>query len=236
MHYVISDIHGCYDEFMEMLSLINFNDTDILYVLGDCIDRGPYPIKTLLYCLEKENIHLLCGNHEWFLVESFPHLVDPNEEYDAIKITEENYYAGHWICANGGETTVKEFFQYDKDKRNQIIKKIKKLPLFFEVTVNNKNFVMIHGGISNFRENISLKNYDRDNLIWSRLDVSRKYYSDKSIIVGHTPTSNFGSKYENKIVESNNNFWIDCGCAWGHSLGCMCLETEEKYIVPSRKY
>ena len=40
MHYVISDIHGCYAQFAELLNLIRFKDTDTLYVLGDIVDRG----------------------------------------------------------------------------------------------------------------------------------------------------------------------------------------------------
>lgn len=40
MHYVISDIHGCYNEYIKALKKVNFNDNDTLYVLGDCIDRG----------------------------------------------------------------------------------------------------------------------------------------------------------------------------------------------------
>lgn len=30
MKYVMSDIHGCYDEFINMLELINFSDEDEL--------------------------------------------------------------------------------------------------------------------------------------------------------------------------------------------------------------
>ena len=45
MRYIISDIHGCYNEYMELLQKINFSDTDELYVLGDAIDRGPEPIR-----------------------------------------------------------------------------------------------------------------------------------------------------------------------------------------------
>ncbi|WP_455810217.1 metallophosphoesterase, partial [Clostridium butyricum] len=42
--YVMSDIHGCYAEFIEMLQKINFGDDDELYVLGDIFDRGPQPL------------------------------------------------------------------------------------------------------------------------------------------------------------------------------------------------
>lgn len=33
MHYVMSDLHGEYEKYKEMLSLINFKDEDVLYVL-----------------------------------------------------------------------------------------------------------------------------------------------------------------------------------------------------------
>ena len=38
--YVMSDIHGCFDEFMQMLDLINFSSADELYVLGDGVFDG----------------------------------------------------------------------------------------------------------------------------------------------------------------------------------------------------
>ena len=39
--YAISDIHGCYDMFLEMLDKIQFDETrDTLYILGDIMDRG----------------------------------------------------------------------------------------------------------------------------------------------------------------------------------------------------
>ena len=47
--YVISDIHGEYGKFMELLDIIHFSDEDILYVLGDVVDRGKNPVKTVSY-------------------------------------------------------------------------------------------------------------------------------------------------------------------------------------------
>lgn len=45
--YVISDIHGQYNMFIELLDKIDLKDTDTLYILGDVLDRGPHPIKTI---------------------------------------------------------------------------------------------------------------------------------------------------------------------------------------------
>lgn len=63
MIYVISDLHGCYEEYIKMLELINFNDNDTLYVLGDICDRGKSPMKILLHMMEHDNIIPIYGNH-----------------------------------------------------------------------------------------------------------------------------------------------------------------------------
>ena len=62
--YVISDIHGEYGKFMELLDIIHFSDEDILYVLGDVVDRGKNPVKTLLKMMEMPNVIPIAGNHE----------------------------------------------------------------------------------------------------------------------------------------------------------------------------
>ena len=71
MKYVMSDIHGCYDEFINMLELINFNEGDELYILGDIFDRGDKPIQILDYIISHKNIHLIKGNHEKFFEEFY---------------------------------------------------------------------------------------------------------------------------------------------------------------------
>ncbi len=40
MIYTMADIHGQYDKYIAMLEKINFSKNDILFVLGDVIDRG----------------------------------------------------------------------------------------------------------------------------------------------------------------------------------------------------
>ena len=68
MIYVMSDIHGCYDEYIKLLDLIHFNDKDTLYVLGDVIDRGPYSIKVLQHMMMYSNIIPIIGNHEYMAI------------------------------------------------------------------------------------------------------------------------------------------------------------------------
>ena len=59
MTYVMSDIHGCYDKYVKVLEKINFSEGDILYILGDVVDRGPNGMKVLLNIAEHKNIILM---------------------------------------------------------------------------------------------------------------------------------------------------------------------------------
>ena len=38
--YVMSDIHGCYDDLQTIMEIIGFSADDRLMIAGDCIDRG----------------------------------------------------------------------------------------------------------------------------------------------------------------------------------------------------
>ena len=67
--YVISDIHGQYDMFVDLLEKIKLKDEDTLYILGDVLDRGPHPVKTLRKLMEMPNAICLNGNDELMAME-----------------------------------------------------------------------------------------------------------------------------------------------------------------------
>lgn len=47
MQYTVSDIHGCYDKYIELLRCLDLKQSDTLYILGDMIDCGPDGLKDL---------------------------------------------------------------------------------------------------------------------------------------------------------------------------------------------
>lgn len=61
MRYVISDIHGCKKEYLQLLDKIQFSVQDHLYILGDVVDRGFDPIGVLQNIMERKNVILDCG-------------------------------------------------------------------------------------------------------------------------------------------------------------------------------
>ena len=67
MRYIIADIHGCYNEYINLLKKIKFTDKDTLYILGDVVDRGPEPIKILQDMMKRKNVVHFIGNHEFMM-------------------------------------------------------------------------------------------------------------------------------------------------------------------------
>lgn len=66
--FAISDIHGCLDTFNALLSRIDLQQEDELYLLGDYIDRGPDSPGVLNRIMELQHngyqLNCLMGNHE----------------------------------------------------------------------------------------------------------------------------------------------------------------------------
>ena len=68
--YVMSDIHGCYDELMKMLEKIQFSSDDTLIIAGDYMDRGSQSLEMLDWILDTpDNVILIRGNHDAEFVE-----------------------------------------------------------------------------------------------------------------------------------------------------------------------
>ncbi len=68
--YIFGDLHGCYDEFSNLLHKINFRPgEDTLFLTGDLIGRGPKPLETIDTILKLRQkypgtIHNVLGNHD----------------------------------------------------------------------------------------------------------------------------------------------------------------------------
>ena len=63
--YIIGDIHGCFEDFLQMLNVINYNNNDEIICVGDYIDRGSQNYEMLRWIEDYPyNILLIRGNHE----------------------------------------------------------------------------------------------------------------------------------------------------------------------------
>ena len=119
--YVIGDIHGEFEQLKILLETMKFNDNDELYVMGDVVDRGPDPIKTLQYLMTLPNCVCIAGNHEWMALESLKLMMNEITE-DFIQTLDKNQVMimFDWFH-NGGKTTMDQFSKLSNEERQEVL-------------------------------------------------------------------------------------------------------------------
>ena len=166
--YVMSDIHGCFDEFMKMLKRINFTEDDQLILAGDYIDRGSQNIQMFDFILNHpDNILLLCGNHDIEFV-SYVQAMTMMKIALSEKTERFEYDPAHYLkCLyeitktylKEGDDEQNEHFDYYGTINNLIEEKhityddlqawaeaIKEMPDRYTLRINNRKCVVVHAG------------------------------------------------------------------------------------------
>jgi len=229
--YVISDIHGQYDMFMELLDKIKLKETDTIYILGDVLDRGPHPIKTLRKLMEMPNAICMVGNHEFMALECLEFLMKEITDKSIEELDEtmlDNLVTWQY---NGSKTTIDEFRKLDTEGQMGVIDFIKELLIYEEVSVGDKDYLLVHAGLGNYSPQKDIEDYSLHELIWTRADYAVQYFEDTYVITGHTPTQMIKDNPDpGFIFRRNNHIAIDCGASYpGGRLAAICLDTGEEY-------
>lgn len=227
--FVISDIHGCYGEFKQLLEKIKFSDDDELFILGDVVDRGDAPIAVLHDIMARPNVFFIKGNHEVmalsvlrkFGVEITPESIDDLNEDDIVDYL-------NWMN-NGGEVTLNQFAALNESERQDIISYLEEADNYQVLEIDDKLYILVHAGFDNFNPDKDLDDYDIMDLVWKRPDYSKRYVDNENVFVvsGHTPTPLIRDDQAPYVYEGNGHIAIDCGCVFGGYLAAYCLETGE---------
>ena len=230
MTYVVSNIHGNYEKFKELLRKISFKDTDVMYILGDFVDYGEASIELINDISMRYNILPILGDHDlraYKLLLALDKMLREGDMPEPEVLTEMT----EWI-ADGGQKTMEDFKALDEDMREGVLDYLSDMSLYEEIEVGGKTYVLLHAGIADFDEDLVLDDCMPEDFLSEPIDTERIYYSDKTIIFGHTPTYEIEGGKNGKIYHGeNNSIAIDCGAACGESLGCLCLENGEEYYV-----
>lgn len=231
--YVMSDLHGNYKAYKDMLEKIEFSNADTLFILGDILDRGPHPIKIILDVMNRPNVEVLAGNHCMMALECMSFLM---REVTLESLAELNIEKIEKLVnwqQNGAETTINEFRKCNTATRQTVFEFISELDVYDEVEIGEKTFILVHAGLGNFSPDKQMWEYELNELVWDRPDYEKMYFPDKYIISGHTPT--MAIKYNPRpgyIYQANHNIAIDCGCNFpGGRLACLRLEDMKEFYV-----
>lgn len=235
--YCISDIHGRFNEFLNLLKKIEFNkEKDKLYVLGDLVDWGQKSIEVIEYCMEnKDCTDVVIGNHDYMMMEFFKENIRYFETGE--------YNLSNWFM-NGGYETLAQLNEIGKEKTNLILEWLNSLDYYItDVEVNGRTFYLCHA-----YPYIDTGNemQDKKHCVWERVGKYENPLKELEIsktavmVAGHTITNNYiGIKMTRgtcRIFKDLNNqkILIDCGAKgmYGRSiytLACLRLDDLEEF-------
>lgn len=251
MFYAISGLNGDYEAYKRVLKKLKFKrledieeqdimseeavistleDEDVLYVLGNIIGSGGGSIRIVSDMMNRDNIIAVAGENEYRIAQS-------------LKALDEHIRSTGGVPADavmdrikdmlGKELTsvVDEFVALPDDDREDVIDYLDEISEegFLEVMMARKKYVLVHAGIRGFDEHRELDEYDVEDFITEPADMDRTYYRNRTLVVGHVPTTELGG--DGRIVRKNNNVAIDCGCGRGGQMGIYCLNNgTETYV------
>ena len=163
----MSDIHGCYDEFMQMLDLISFSDYDELWIIGDVCDRGPKNMKLLQKIISSKNMHIIMGNHDAWLLKYSQYMIDCKRDFRAQRADDDFL---RWTLRNGGLITSDQFMDLDYHECYDIKLYLENCPYYKELTVHGNKFLLVHAGLSEeyMKPSTLIASVPHDILIWER--------------------------------------------------------------------
>lgn len=231
MIYVMSDIHGKYDKYIQMLKQIHFSEKDTMYILGDMIDRGEKGMELLIDLMERKNVISLMGNHEYMALQCLPWLKTEITDHTVEMLNEEKINGLLLWIYNGGLKSIEGFKLLSEQQQDNVIDYLRKLPLYKELWINEQHYILVHAGLEHFQKEKALSKYSVKELVWARPDKDTVYYEDGTVvIVGHTPTFDFLP--EASIATQNSVIFIDCGACFPEGkLACLCLDDMTEYYV-----
>ncbi len=239
MTYVMSDIHGCLTLWQKMLGLIRFQETDMMFILGDTIDYGAQSIPLLFDLMERTNVYPVLGNHECNMLLCIQKLpIDTTMANLPQKAGKEALPHLRLWLKNGGRSTIEQYLALDAGQKEQIQDYLQDFTLYEDISVNcvrrgeeegERRFVLTHSGLRNFSPERDLEDYQLEDFLSDKPGPESRYFGDRTLVFGHTPVKALGT--ENAIFYGPDFIDIDCGCAFGGRLGCLRLDDGKEFYV-----
>lgn len=181
--YASSDWHGCKAVAEQVFNFLK--DDDVLFLLGDCQDRGENGIWILNEIMNRANITYIKGNHDQLMHDA---LLEANNNLKVGVWYENDLYSSLWFI-NGGNIT---FDNSDINKKNlagsgKYIEFIEKLPT--EITYRSPQghtIILEHAGYTPYGYFNS-----RHDPLWDREHFLDCWAGEKDeqlfLVHGHTP-------------------------------------------------
>lgn len=214
--FAIGDIHGCSQTLRKMMEdILQPDPDDILYLLGDYIDRGPDSKGVLDYLMElfmgDYDLRPLRGNHEQLLLDAI-------EDPEVLII---------WK-GNGGYGTLKEFgVDHPRDLPKRYLDFLHCLPLMHLLD----DYVLVHAGLD-FRKPDPITETAISDLLWTRNNrVDPAKLGGRTLVTGHScePLYAIGESLQSYHINLDNGCYSKGELGQG-ALVVLNLDTRELLV------
>lgn len=235
--FVIGDIHGEYDLLEKLLTCVDFETQQVVFV-GDLIDRGPkikQTIETVMQLVATKQAVCLKGNHEDIFLQW---LKDPTEKID-------------WYLRNGGKSTIEQLLYegvFDEKEPSEMVEMLQQqygdiirffenLPLYYETDT----VICVHAGVD-----LSLDDW-HDTSVRDFLWIREPFHlaqnqTGKMIVFGHTPVQSLrGHVHDTSLWYHQQKVAIDGGAVYHGSLHGIVIESgkiiaDYQYFHPEHQF
>lgn len=241
---IIGDVHGCFDELLNLLSKLNYSvqfdpasefyrvshpDNHTAVFVGDLVDRGPNSpevVRLVMNMATQGVAFCVSGNHDDKLYR---------------KLMGRNVQVRH-----GLEITMEQLEHYSKRFIDQIRDFLGSLP--HHILLDEGRLVIAHAGLAGHLHGKHGKSI-RDLCLYGpttgavderglpiRLDWAADYSGQAVVVYGHTPV--------HEPIWKNNTINIDTGCVFGGKLTALTypdnilttVDAYQTYAEPMRPF
>ncbi|BCJ93709.1 serine/threonine protein phosphatase [Anaerocolumna cellulosilytica] len=182
----ISDIHGNLSGLQRLLEKVKFNEKDILFIVGDIVEKGPNSLKTLRYIMElqkKYEVYAVCGN-----CDDTARKLDQRENHSRLltyllwrEKSLLNEMCKEISITLTKDSDIEETCKSIKQHFKAEIEWLAELPDIIET----ENFIFVHGGLVS--ENLTEQDAELVKKQKSFLESELSFH--KYVIVGHWPVA-----------------------------------------------
>ena len=206
---VVGDLHGCYDELIELLTTIDFSANDRVVAVGDLTVKGPKNREVLDLFITDSRFRSVLGNHDLALLQFW--------RGEKHKFTSAQKKAAHEL-------------EFNRERYSAFLSS---LPL----TIDLDSHLVVHAGLHPDRPFDQQDADDLLELrtLGRKKRTSRKgtpwyevYGGDKVVLFGHWPAP--------EPRRGPRAIGLDTGCVYGNRLTAYIVETAEFASVPARSF
>ena len=204
---VVGDIHGCYDELMDLLAQVGFGQDDRVVCVGDLVTKGPKNREVLQLFMSDPRFRTVIGNHDLALRRKW--------QGEKIKLKAAQ------------KATHKEL----KSEKETYLPFLNHLPF----TIDLGSHLVVHAGLrpnvplySQTSEDMTLlRTLGKDRESHDGTPWYEVYDGEQVVLFGHWPSP--------EPRRGPKAIGLDTGCVYGYNLTGYIIEEERLISTPARR-